>query len=443
MAALVVVGVDGLRTSGVAQTSGNAVNAASGEDALRARQSALFDQLLAEPDNLDLMFDYALVSIQARDYEAAISTLERMLIYRQDLPRVRLELAVAYFNLGSYEVAKLYFEQVLANEATPETVQIRVDRYLDEIEDRSRRNDVRMIATAGITYATNATLGPDANQVLFLGNLETLSSGQQEADTGLRVTLNLAHAYDLGQANNDTWRTELGYYGVQYFDTDQGDLNFLRVRTGPKLSLDPRTFGPKLRPYGEAQYLTSQNRGLFAAFGGGVEFSDTLSPTVSVYSDVGVRFTNYFRGEFTDEDVFTYYAASGLAYLPRRDLILRSTLIFELDHAPGGQQNSNQEMGLRLSGEYSYDPGLNWVDGRWTASAYLEARGRLFERPDKEIDPGTTRHDIDLRGGLRHVFMIGDGFGLQVDVDGLWRQSNLRNFDVNNLSGTFSLRYEL
>jgi tetratricopeptide (TPR) repeat protein len=62
------------------------------------------------------MFAYAVVSIRARDYEQAIATLERMLIYRDDLPRVKLELGSAYFRLGSYEVSSFYFKEALAGD---------------------------------------------------------------------------------------------------------------------------------------------------------------------------------------------------------------------------------------------------------------------------------------------------------------------------------------
>jgi len=71
------------------------------EAALRIEQQQLFERLRARPDDLDAMFAYAVVSMRLRDYEQAIATLERMLIYRDDLPRVKLELGSAYFRLGS------------------------------------------------------------------------------------------------------------------------------------------------------------------------------------------------------------------------------------------------------------------------------------------------------------------------------------------------------
>ncbi len=136
---------------------------------LRAEQSRLFDRLYEEPSNLDLMFDYAVVSIRLQDYEPAISTLERMLIYRRDLSRVRLELAAAYFNLGSYEVAKHYFNQVLDDPELSGEARERVALYLNEIEGRTKRSSLSLTTNVGITYATNANLGPLSNEVTVGG----------------------------------------------------------------------------------------------------------------------------------------------------------------------------------------------------------------------------------------------------------------------------------
>ena len=427
-----------------AQTGGigNVINAPAALENMRARQKALFDELIDKPDDLDLMFEYAKVSIQLEDYEAAISTLERMLIYRQDLSRVRLELAVAYFNLGSYAASELYFNQVLEDPQTPDIVRQRINRYKEVIACRTRKSAISVLANVGITHSTNATLGPQDNEVLLLGNVANPVSGQKEADTGTRVLVNLSHVYDLQQEDDDVWRTDASFFGLRYFDTEEGNILFTRVRTGPRLSLDEKQFGPKARPYLEGQFLMSEDRPLFFGFGVGAEISDTLSPIISVYGDVGLRYRNYFDSAFSDEDAYTFYASGGLAYIPFRDLVIRGTGIFEIDEADG-EQNSNIELGLRVSGEYQYDSGLDWVDRKWSVSGFAEVRHRIFEQADPIIAPGITRRDVDFRGGLSHVFSLQQGFGIQVDVDGLYRASNIINFDLDNISTTVSLQYRM
>ncbi|MGY9054413.1 MAG: tetratricopeptide repeat protein, partial [Alphaproteobacteria bacterium] len=75
-----------------------------------------FDAVLADPSDIDAAFEYARIAAALGDYEAAISSLERMLIFDPNLLKVKVELGVLYFRLGSYETAKSYFDQALAHE---------------------------------------------------------------------------------------------------------------------------------------------------------------------------------------------------------------------------------------------------------------------------------------------------------------------------------------
>lgn len=432
-----------LPSESTAQQAGQSIAVPAETLQLRERQQALFQQLVDRPADLELMFDYATVSIQLQDYEPAISTLERMLIYRQDLPRVRLELGVAYFNLGSYEVSKLYFQQALEEGNLPDEVRARVDRYLGEIARRTKVHGFSVMLSAGLTYATNATLGPESDQILLLGNLATINAGRREDDFGARTLLSATHTYDLQQPDDDYWQTDASFYSLTYFDTEQGDVYFGRLRSGPRLSLDREQYGPKLRPYVEAQYLNSNNRGLFGAFGGGAEYTHTLSPLFTVFGDYGGRYRNYFRQEFTDEDAVNLYALTGLAYTPWRELVLRGTTILDVD-AADADFNTNAEVGLRLGADWLYEPPVGAFDQKWLLSGYGEVRRRFFEENDPII--GATdccRRDWDFRGGVSHYFAISGGFGIQLDVEALLRESNIRNFDVSNVSTTLSLQYRM
>ena len=56
-----------------------------------------------------LTFAYADVSAKLGDNEAAVSALERMLLFNPNLPRVQLELGALYFRMGSVRaVAHLF-----------------------------------------------------------------------------------------------------------------------------------------------------------------------------------------------------------------------------------------------------------------------------------------------------------------------------------------------
>ena len=70
---------------------------ASGD--LQRRYDDAFQEMLRQPDNLEVLFSFATLAAQTGDLEGAISTLERMLLINPDLPRVRLELGVLYYRL--------------------------------------------------------------------------------------------------------------------------------------------------------------------------------------------------------------------------------------------------------------------------------------------------------------------------------------------------------
>ena len=254
--------------------------------------------------------------------------------------------------------------------------------------------------------------------------------------------LTVSHIYDLQRANDDAWKTDVTAFSVRYFDLDDGDVGFASVRTGPRLSLTDEQFGPRLRPYFEGQYLSVRDRGLYASYGVGAEYSDTLSPILSVFGDAGIRYRNFFRKEFTQNDTYNAYLSAGFAYIPIRDLILRAGGSVEFEVADA-EFNSNLEAGLRASAEYQYDSGIDWVDRKWSLTGFAEFRARQFEEPNAFIAADLKRSDYDVRGGLSHVFTLRDGFGIQFDVDALLRESNIVNFDLDNISGTLSLQYRM
>jgi cytochrome c-type biogenesis protein CcmH/NrfG len=77
----------------LAPLTGAAAQEVSGQDkaSLEAQKETLFQQMFRDPANLDVTFAYADVSARLGDYEAAVSALERMLLFNPDLPRVQLE----------------------------------------------------------------------------------------------------------------------------------------------------------------------------------------------------------------------------------------------------------------------------------------------------------------------------------------------------------------
>ncbi len=96
----IAVAVAGLVMGGampsIAASDSNIAVKRLGPPDVEARREAMLQQMIARPSDLDLAFTYANLSAQVGDYEAAISTLERMLIYAPNTPRLQLELGILY-----------------------------------------------------------------------------------------------------------------------------------------------------------------------------------------------------------------------------------------------------------------------------------------------------------------------------------------------------------
>src|SRR3990172_7826608 len=103
---------------------------------LEAAYDKAFQAMLADPANLDKAFAFAELAARVGDFEGAIGALERMLFITPDLPRVRLELGVLYFRLGSYETARAYIQSALTAAQVPEAVRERAITFLAEIDQR-------------------------------------------------------------------------------------------------------------------------------------------------------------------------------------------------------------------------------------------------------------------------------------------------------------------
>src|SRR6202171_5709579 len=89
---------------------------------LKQQYDAAFQETLNKPADLDVLFRFAGLATQTGALEGAISALDRMLLINPDLPRVRLELGVLYYRLGSYEVARTYLDSALKSPALPAAV---------------------------------------------------------------------------------------------------------------------------------------------------------------------------------------------------------------------------------------------------------------------------------------------------------------------------------
>ena len=158
------VGVLGAYGASMKHASAQAPAVPSSE--LKQQYDAAFQETLSKPADLDVLFRFATLATQTGDLEGAVSALERMLLINPDLPRVRLELGVLYYRLGSYEVARTYLDTALKSPSLPADVRGKAQEYLAEIESKSKPSSLGGEVFFGWRYQSNANLGPAGSSVL-------------------------------------------------------------------------------------------------------------------------------------------------------------------------------------------------------------------------------------------------------------------------------------
>lgn len=402
------------------------------KSALKARQTALFAQVEANPDNVELALAYARVSAQLEDYEAAIGTLERFLQSGSQSPAVRLELGALYFKLGSYAASERYFRSAGDLSGASQGVRVRRDAYLAAIEKRTAENRWSGRVKVGAVFSTNAALSAEDPVATIAGaNVARVAGAAEEEDFGVRASASFTHRYDLGTPRTDEWKTNFAATTTRYENSKRGDIIGFALRTGPVLAADENRDGLKARPFVEGIYFDAGHRTLYAAPGAGLELSEVLSDQWSVFGEGRVQYRDYGapRG---DNDGFVFRAVAGAGYFPTRNIVVRGRLALEREEARVGSER-NWDVDLRVAADWNYDPGFA-VEDKWTFSAAVRGAYRSFDDPDVAVDPTTTREDFDFAASVGHRFALRDGFGIVVEAEYFNRGSSVGTIDFDNLT---------
>ena len=183
---------------------------------VQGRRDMLFQRMLEKPDDLDAAFEYAALSVQVGDLEAAVSTLERMLIFAPGLPRLQLELGVLYYRLSAFETARSYFESAVAGPDIPEEVRSKVDQYLSEIEDASKPTRFTGQIRTGIRYQSNANRAPTGG-IIVLNGIPSFSIRTRRARRTATSMARVSSIVDHLASQGDTIEADLVTYGSKQF----------------------------------------------------------------------------------------------------------------------------------------------------------------------------------------------------------------------------------
>ncbi len=402
--------------------------------ALEQKKDQLFQQMLANPANLDVAFAYADISAQLGDNEGAVSALEQMLLFNPNLPRVDLELGALYFRMGSFEVAQSYFEKAAAAHPPPE-VQKRIDEYLALIAQQTSPTRLSGYLFFGAQYQSDANIAPASGMIVSpIGPVLLNQQFVKESDWDIFANGSLLYTYDLGDQNHDTLEVTGTGLVNHYMKVGRLDLDFGEVTAGPRLRFpelpDTIVAAPTIKPYAILNEVGLGEHQYFDTYGAGWEM------TGIVWHDVALRGAFEFRQK-TFDNANDRPLSSGLtgndkivALQATKPVTANSALSFEFDYV-------DQLTQLRYYANQSYAAAATYhirYDGPWflhypmETSAYVNRLYSVYFAPDPCCVTGggfSARDDRRWRFGVIQGLQVTDNIELIVQFERDIVSSNL------------------
>lgn len=385
-----------------AQTS--ASTASKGD--LERQYDEAFQEMLRKPADLDVLFKFATIASQTGDLEGAISALERMLLVNQDLPRVRLELGVLYFRLGSYEVAQTYLETALQSPTLPPDVRSRAEDFLAQIKNRRNPSHFSGEAFLGLRYQSNANLGPANSAVLLFGQVANLNQAAiGTPDWGAVSSVQLRHTYDFGKQDRSTLETLFTAYANRQFQVAAANVSLLDLTTGPRFQVLSGIFeDASVKIFGTGGAIWVNDSPYYVAYGAGIEGNILLanglrSITTAVFrrqehSDTAYLPTNslFTGGEYSANTILQYQLTPIVSVFGSG-----SMQRFASDLAPW---QSYQLWGIGGGMSFRFVDPILRTGLPWTVSLTVGQQWWHYDEPDVVVDPNTYRNQSDFIGNL-------------------------------------------
>ena len=253
------------------------------------KQDITYADVLEDPDNVALNFQYARKQVAQSNLRGASSTLERILLLAPDLPRIRLFYAVVLYRLGNIDEAESAFLEVAKYRLAPDT-QVELDGYLDQIT-RTRRH-TRYSASLSIASQmdTNKNAAPLSESILFQDQVVPLaSSSLAESDQAVVAIADLRIERDLRNQEGNLWITGFTYYDAAQRDLEDFELQALSVESKLELNTDWARFTPRV--FGSTVLLAHET--YIEAGGLGLRIDRAVSPKVAWFQNLELEYQDF------------------------------------------------------------------------------------------------------------------------------------------------------
>ena len=193
-----------------------------------------------EGDVDDLDFLWGTIAAKRSDWQTAIARFRAMLARNPDLPRVRLDLAFAYFQADEDRNAAYHFRLALGTKDLPEIVRARALAFLDRIR---RRKAWSITGSLAVLPDSNINAATSARSVDLFGFPATLSEDARET-SGVGLSANISGGHEARISPDLRFRVGGGLNTRTYGESQFNERN-VNLRAGPRFLFEKFDLRPE------------------------------------------------------------------------------------------------------------------------------------------------------------------------------------------------------
>jgi hypothetical protein len=248
-----------------------------------AGRDVTFEEVLKDPDNLELNYAFALTQVRQGDLLGALSTLERILLRNPGVPRVRLLYAIVLFRLNAVQEAERELDNVLKLQMD-DGLRRELEYYRGQVKRSQQATKFTAIVRFGWNYDSNRNAAPLTRGIVSSGSFVSVP-GEVETHS-LETFARLEVEHDLGfQARHRLIASATGLYDLS-LKSDRFTLGAIDVRGG--IALDLRPIEVRIQPHYRWAHLEDDT--VLQATGGSIR--------VDWPTKQDLHFFAYFQGEY-------------------------------------------------------------------------------------------------------------------------------------------------
>lgn len=432
---------DAARAAREAQTANQTEEAAAEAKARKPVEGAgdvTYEDVLNHPDDVELNYRWAKRQIEKGDLKGASATLERILMVKPSLTKVRLTFAVVLFRLDSLPEARRELE--LVKKQGSGAVKAEAVEFLARVEAKERVFHVRGTLGVGYAWDTNRNAGPASDQRLFRGAPLNLTTGRALDDTSVLFLAQAGLRRDLRSFPGSGLVADLTYYRAEQTRIDTLDLQAYSFAGGLEVKRGKNTVSPALLfdhvRLSEETYLRTR----------GVRLK--VVRRVSKLLSVNGEFKTMFNEQVRTSDIPTAQERTGGEAGLKAGLVLTLSPTRRLTLDGGYSQRDARRM-YNAYDRYSVGVAHSWlVGGGRFLLAGVNVDVDHYRAPDLAI-AGWDRADEKSRATLTFgqplgfLGRFGEPLLLTASYEYLHANSNITNYAYSNnkISGMLTYRW--